>query len=104
MPAPVTTTRATLLSRRSGLRHNRGGVERRIAAGLNPEVGSVASVFVSRWDVAVAKTVPAALVNQLGIATSLRTYKAYSELLASARWRRLANEGARAQRLLWASI
>jgi transaldolase len=79
------------------------GIERRIAAGLNPEVGSVASVFVSRWDVAVAKTAPAALVNQLGIATSLRTYKAYGELLASARWRRLANEGARAQRLLWAS-
>jgi transaldolase len=79
------------------------GIERRVAAGLNPEVGSVASVFVSRWDVAVAKKAPAALVNQLGVATSLRTYKAYGELLASARWRRLANEGARAQRLLWAS-
>jgi transaldolase len=79
------------------------GIERRVAAGLNPEVASVASVFVSRWDVAVAKKVPAELVNQLGIATSLRTYKAYGELLASPRWQRLANEGARAQRLLWAS-
>src|SRR5690348_5482956 len=79
------------------------GIERRIAAGLNPEVGSVASVFVSRWDVAVAKKVPEALVNKLGLATSLQTYKAYSDLLASARWQRCANEGAHAQRLLWAS-
>jgi len=79
------------------------GVERRIAAGLNPAVGSVASVFVSRWDVAVASKVPAALVNRLGVAIGQRTYKAYHDLLGSARWHRAANSGARAQRLLWAS-
>ena len=79
------------------------GVERRIAAGLNPAVASVASVFISRWDVAVASKVPAALANRLGIAIGQRTYKAYNDLLASARWRRAANEGARTQRLLWAS-
>jgi transaldolase len=79
------------------------GVERRIEAGLNPAVASVASVFVSRWDVAVAAKVPPDLVNRLGIAVAMRTYKAYCELLASPRWRRAANAGARAQRLLWAS-
>ncbi|HET6238914.1 MAG TPA: transaldolase [Acetobacteraceae bacterium] len=79
------------------------GVERRIAAGLNPDVGSVASVFVSRWDVAVASKVPAALANRLGVAIGGRTYKAYHDLLGSARWHRAANAGARAQRLLWAS-
>src|SRR5271168_4053507 len=79
------------------------GVERRIKAGLNPAVGSVASVFVSRWDVAVAGKVPAALVNRLGVAIGQRTYKAYHDLLGSARWKRAANMGARAQRLLWAS-
>src|SRR5262245_50501135 len=79
------------------------GIERRIAAGLNPEVASVASIFVSRWDVAVASKVPAELVNRLGVAVGLRTYKAYQQLLASPRWQRAANEGARAQRLLWAS-
>lgn len=79
------------------------GVERRIAAGLNPAVGSVASLFVSRWDVAVAGKVPAALVNRLGIAIAQRTYKAYRELLGSARFQRAANAGARAQRMLWAS-
>jgi transaldolase len=79
------------------------GVERRIAAGLNPDIGSVASVFVSRWDVAVATKVPAALVNRLGVAIGGRTYKAYHDLLGSARWKRAANMGARAQRLLWAS-
>jgi transaldolase len=79
------------------------GIERRIAAGLNPDVGSVASVFISRWDVAVAGKVPAALTNQLGIAIAQRIYKAYNDLLASPRWRRAANAGARAQRLLWAS-
>jgi transaldolase len=79
------------------------GVERRISAGLNPDVGSVASVFVSRWDVAVASKVPAALVNRLGVAIGGRTYKAYHDLLGSARWHRAANAGARAQRLLWAS-
>jgi transaldolase len=79
------------------------GVERRIAAGLNPAVASVASVFVSRWDVAVSGKVPAELTNRLGIAVAQRTYKAYLELLASPRFRRAANSGARAQRLLWAS-
>jgi transaldolase len=79
------------------------GIERRIAAGLNPQVASVASIFVSRWDVAVANKVPAELVNRLGVAVSLRTYKAYRELLATPRWHRAYNEGARPQRLLWAS-
>ena len=79
------------------------GVERRIAAGLNPAVASVASIFVSRWDVAVAGKVPAELANRLGIAVAQRTYKAYREMLASSRFQRAANAGARAQRLLWAS-
>jgi transaldolase len=79
------------------------GVERRIEAGLNPAVASVASLFVSRWDVAVNGKVPAELTNQLGIAIGERTYKAYRELLASPRFQRAANAGARAQRLLWAS-
>jgi transaldolase len=79
------------------------GIERRIAAGRNPQVGSVASVFVSRWDVAVADKVPSALTNQLGIAIAQRTYKAYCGLLSSPRWQRIYNAGARAQRLLWAS-
>jgi transaldolase len=79
------------------------GVERRIAAGLNPDVRSVASIFISRWDVAVASKVPAELLNGLGIAIARRTYKAYRELLGSARWQRAFNLGARAQRLLWAS-
>jgi transaldolase len=79
------------------------GVERRIAAGLNPAVASVASLFVSRWDVAVAGKVPAELTNRLGIAIAQRAYKAYRELLASPRFQRAANNGARAQRLLWAS-
>ncbi len=79
------------------------GVERRIAAGLNPGVASVASLFVSRWDVAVSDKVPSELTNRLGIAIAQRTYRAYRELLASARFQRAANAGARAQRLLWAS-
>ncbi len=79
------------------------GVERRIAAGLNPAVASVASLFVSRWDVAVAGKVPAELTNRLGIAIAQRAYKAYRELLVSPRFQRAANSGARAQRLLWAS-
>jgi len=79
------------------------GVERRIAAGLNPNVGSVASVFISRWDVAVSGKVPESLRNQLGIAIAKRTYKAYCELLATSRWQRILNFGARPQRLLWAS-
>jgi transaldolase len=79
------------------------GIERRIEAGLHADVGSVASVFVSRWDAAVAGTAPAALRNTLGIAIAKRTYKAYRDLLGSARWQRLYNAGARPQRLLWAS-
>ena len=79
------------------------GVERRIEAGLNPLVGSVASVFVSRWDTAVAGKVPEKLRNQLGIAIAQRTYKAASDLLSSARWQRVYNLGGRPQRLLWAS-
>jgi transaldolase len=79
------------------------GIERRIAAGLKPDVGSVASVFVSRWDGAVAGKVPATLNNQLGIAVAGRTYQAYRELLCSPRWQRAFNAGARPQRLLWAS-
>jgi transaldolase len=79
------------------------GVERRIEARLNPLVGSVASVFVSRWDATVAKKVPENLRNRLGIAIAQRTYKAASALLGSARWQRVYNLGARPQRLLWAS-
>ncbi len=79
------------------------GVERRIEAGLNPAVASVASLFVSRWDVAVAGKVPGELSNRLGIAVAQRTYAAYREVLASPRFQRAANAGARAQRLLWAS-
>jgi transaldolase len=79
------------------------GIERRIDAGLNPQVGSVASVFVSRWDAAVASKVPENLRNKLGIAIAERTYKAASALLSSARWLRVYNLGGRPQRLLWAS-
>ena len=79
------------------------GIERRLAAGLDPKVGSVASVFVSRWDVAVKDKVPQELRNRLGIAISGRTYKAYRDLLASARWKKLSQAGALPQRLLWAS-
>ncbi len=79
------------------------GIERRIEAGLNPAVASVASLFVSRWDVSANKTVPQSLQNRLGIAVSQKTYKAYRERLASDRFYRLSNAGARAQRLLWGS-
>jgi transaldolase len=79
------------------------GIERRIAAGLKPEVGSVASLFISRWDAAVKGKVPDALSNQLGIAVGKRTYKAYRDLIASPRWQRAFNAGARPQRLLFAS-
>jgi transaldolase len=79
------------------------GIERRVAAGMDPEVGSVASVFISRWDAAVKDKVPAAMHNQLGIAIAKRTYKAYRTLLGSPRRQRVFNEGARPQRLLWAS-
>src|SRR5450830_440489 len=79
------------------------GVERRLEAGLDPAIASVASLFVSRWDAAVADKVPAGLRNRLGIAVARRTYRVYRELLASRRWRHLAEIGARPQRLLWAS-
>jgi Transaldolase/Fructose-6-phosphate aldolase len=79
------------------------GVERRIQGDLNPAVASVASLFVSRWDTAVAGRVPGELRDRLGIAVARQAYRAYRELLDSPRWLRLANEGARAQRLLWAS-
>src|SRR5215475_13677918 len=79
------------------------GIERRIEAGLTPDVPSVASIFISRWDVAVAGKVPKALHDRLGIAVAKRTYKAYLGLLNSLRWMRAYNAGARPQRLLWAS-
>jgi transaldolase len=79
------------------------GIERRIASGLNPEIASVASIFISRWDVAVTGKAPQALNNQLGIAVAKRAYKAYLGLLGSPRWMRAYNAGARPQRLLWAS-
>ena len=79
------------------------GVERRIEAGLDPAVPSVASIFVSRWDVAVADQVSQDLRNRLGIAVAKQSYGAYRELLDSERWQRLANEGVRPQRLLFAS-
>ncbi|MGO8816101.1 MAG: transaldolase [Terriglobia bacterium] len=79
------------------------GIERRIEAGLNPNVGSVASLFVSRWDAAVMGKVPESLRGQLGIAIAKRTYKAYRTLLESPRWQRASNAGARPQRMLWAS-
>ena len=79
------------------------GIERRMAAGLKADVGSVASVFISRWDAAVANQVPEPLRNQLGIAIAKRTYKAARDLLGSSRWQRAYNAGARPQRPLWAS-
>ena len=79
------------------------GIERRIDAGLNPNVASVASVFVSRWDVAVKDKVPEPIHDDLGIAICKRIYRAYRSLLGSERWQRVYNFGARPQRLLWAS-
>jgi transaldolase len=79
------------------------GIERRIAAGLDPDVASVASIFISRWDVGVKDQVPEALHNKLGLAIAGRIYKAYQELLASPAWQRACTFGARPQRLLWAS-
>ncbi|CAH1386330.1 transaldolase [Candidatus Nitrotoga sp. M5] len=79
------------------------GIERRIANGLDPVVNSVASLFVSRWDVAIKEKIQPGLNNRLGIAIAMRTYKAYRDLLASPRWQKLAHSGARPQRLLWAS-
>jgi len=78
-------------------------IERRIAAGRDPRVISVASLFISRWDVAVQDNLPEHLRNRLGIAVAMQTYRAYRELLGSLRWQKLALAGARPQRLLWAS-
>jgi len=79
------------------------GIERRVQAGSNPDVCSLASVFISRWDKATMEKAPVDLRDKLGIAVAKRTYKAYRQLLDSERWLRLANAGARPQRLLWAS-
>jgi transaldolase len=79
------------------------GIERRVAAGLDPKINSVASLFISRWDRAVGDKVPAELRNQLGIAVAGRAYRAHIELLESKRWRDLEAAGARKQRMLWAS-
>jgi transaldolase len=79
------------------------GIEQRLERGLDPRVDSVASLFVSRWDVAVRDQAPRAMRNRLGIAVAGRTYQAYRDLLATPRWRRLSDAGARPQRLLWAS-
>jgi transaldolase len=79
------------------------GIERRLAAGLDPRVASVASLFVGRWDVAVKDRTAPGLHNRLGIAVAMQAYRAHRELLASDRWRQLAALGARPQRLLWAS-
>jgi len=79
------------------------GIERRLAAGLDPKVASVASLFVSRWDVAVKEEISSPFHNRLGIAMAMRTYRAHRELLASDRWQKLATAGAGPQRLLWAS-
>ncbi|MDN5863775.1 MAG: transaldolase [Gammaproteobacteria bacterium] len=79
------------------------GVERRVEAGLDPAVGSVASVFMSRWDVAVSDKMPHELKNTLALAIGLKTYQAYREQMDSQRWQKLESSGARMQRLLWAS-
>jgi transaldolase len=79
------------------------GIERRIEAGLNPNIGSVASVFISRWDSAVNEKIPVELKHKLGIAIAMRTYKAARNLLSTPRWHRIYNAGAHPQRLLWAS-
>jgi len=79
------------------------GIERRLAAGRDPMVGCVASIFISRWDVAIKDKVNETLRNRLGIAIAMRSYKAYRDLLASPRWQKLAAAGARPQRVLWAS-
>jgi transaldolase len=79
------------------------GIERRVAAGLDPKITSVASIFVSRWDKATADKLPAALKNRVGIASGMRSYREYVSLFKSERWQKLAQQGARPQRLLWAS-
>ena len=102
IPINVTLLFSTEHYRRAADAYMRG-LERRIEEGLNPDVPSVASLFISRWDKAVIDQAPDSLRGQLGIAIAKRTYRAYRELLDSERFQRLANEGARPQRLLWAS-
>ena len=97
---------AAVLSRDSTSRQPKRilrGIERRIAAGLDPKIHSVASMFISRWDKAVMEKVPKELQDRLGIAIAKRAYKRYRDLLASPRWRKVAGAGAAPQRLLWAS-
>jgi transaldolase len=79
------------------------GIERRIAEGKSPNVDSVASIFISRWDVAVADKVPTELKDRLGIAIGQRAYKAYCELRETPRWKKIVAAGVHPQRLLWAS-
>ena len=79
------------------------GIERRVTAGLNPDVVSVASLFINRWDRATMGKVPVGLQNSLEIAVAKLVYAAHRELLDSPHWQRLANSGAKPQRLLWAS-
>ncbi|MFN0161879.1 MAG: transaldolase [Burkholderiales bacterium] len=79
------------------------GMERRLAAGLDPDVASVLSLFVGRWDVAVRDRLPPAWRNRLGLAVATRTFHAHRDIVAGPRWRAMAGAGARAQRLLWAS-
>jgi transaldolase len=79
------------------------GIERRVASGINPRVGSVASAFMSRWDKAANPRVPPGLKNRLALAVGRDIYRAYRQLMDSERWQRLENSGARMQRLLWAS-
>ena len=79
------------------------GLERRVAEGLNPDVRSVASIFISRWDKAVMDKVPDDLRDKLGIAVAHQAYRDYRAMLASDRWQRLQSMGARPQRLLFAS-
>ncbi|HTY50458.1 MAG TPA: transaldolase [Steroidobacteraceae bacterium] len=79
------------------------GLERRVEAGLSPDVRSVASLFVSRWDKATMDKVPGPLRNRLGLAVGQQSFQAYRSLLDSDRWQRLENLGARPQRLLFAS-
>ncbi|MEO6798985.1 MAG: transaldolase [Rhodanobacter sp.] len=79
------------------------GTERRIEAGLDPHVRSVGSLFVSRWDVAANDALPQELHNMLGVAVGRQVYRAYRQMLDSARWHKLAAAGAQPQRLLWAS-
>jgi len=79
------------------------GLERRLVEGLSLDVRSVASIFISRWDNAVKDKVAAKLRNKLAIAVGHQTYKAYRDIMDSDRWQRLENNGARCQRLLFAS-